>query len=232
MEFKQELKYKNFEIKSVDLNEETNEMFIEGLAASYNTLDEIQPMITKSGEIVNVADKLLTSCASKSISERKNRIAICLNHDLTNPIGKLVDIYEDEEGIHIKVRISDSEDDLKIKIREGIYSELSIGFKVVKAELKVSDDKTHYIREIVEIKLYEVSLVTIARNERTQITDIKADIETLIDSVISKENNEEKKYQLLQIKSLLNLEPISSLENKKPITQKNGFDFDKINFIN
>ena len=62
--------------------------------------------------------------------------------------------------------------------------------------------------------------------------DIKADIETLIDSVISKENNEEKKYQLLQIKSLLNLEPISSLEIQKPITQKNGFDFDKINFIN
>lgn len=232
MEFKQELKYNNFEIKSVDFNEETNEMFIEGLAASYNTLDEIQPTITTQGQIVKATDMLLSNCAGKSISERKKRIAFCLNHVLEIPIGKIIDIYEDDLGIHVKVRISDSEEDIKTKIREGIYAELSIGFKIVKSEISLSETGEYYIRRISEIKLYEVSLVTIARNEMTQITDIKSDIETLLNSVISKESNEEKKYQLLQIKSLLTLEPISSLEVQKPITQKNGFDFDKITFVN
>ena len=232
MEFKKELEYKSFEIKSVDFNEQTNEMFIEGLAASYNTLDEIQPMITTGGEIVAVSDMLLSGCAGKSISERGKRVAFCKNHNIDDAKGKPIVLEEREDGIFVRIRVSDAESELKTKIREGIYQELSIGFKTLKYTVRQSDNGEYYIREISEIKLYEVSIVTIARSEHTKITDIKGDIVTLIESVISKETNEEKKYQLLQIKSLLTLEPISSLEVKKPITQENGFDFDKIKFIN
>ena len=231
MEFKKELEYKSFEIKSVDFNEQTNEMFIEGFAASYNTLDEIQPMITKQGEVVEVADMLLSGCAGKSISERGKRVAFCKNHNIDDAKGKIIELYEVEDGIFVKIRISDAENELKIKIREKIYEEFSIGFKTIKYTVGLSEDKTYYIRKISEIKLYEVSIVTIARSNFTKITDIKGDIESILQSVISQESNEEKKYKLLQIKSLLTLEPISSLEVKKPITQENGFDFDKITFI-
>ena len=55
---------------------------------------------------------------------------------------------------------------------------------------------------------------------------------TAIDNIIDKEKNEEKKYQLLQLKSLITDEPDVPLETVEPKNEKAIIDFDKIKFIN
>ena len=90
-----------------------------------------------------------------------------------------------------------------------------------------------YIGTSWEIKLYEISVVTVARDENAKITGIsqlKNALKT-IDSLINTEKNEEKKYKLLQLKSLFDIEPAEPLEEKKPI-EKRGLNLSKYKFIN
>ena len=60
---------------------------------------------------------------------------------LTTLLVKLLEIKEDENGLWIDSRISDSEIELKTKIREEIYNELSIPYVVVKCTMEQKGGK-------------------------------------------------------------------------------------------
>lgn len=224
------LEYKDFEIKSVSNSEDNQEMFIEGYCATFGNQDSPQ-MTWKSEEgYVMAQDTIEKGAFDKTLKERKERIAFCSNHRIDKPIGKIVELKEDESGLFIKVRISDSEEEYKTKIREKIYNEMSIGFQTINATWEAKGDGT-WLRKLTEAKLYEVSLVTVARDADSKITDIKS-VE-ILNELIKNEKNEEKKYQLMQVISLLNDEPVRPLETKKPNeVDKDILDFTKIEFIN
>jgi hypothetical protein len=101
---------------------------------------------------------------------------------------------------------------------------MSFGFKTIKADFNKKADGT-YTREVKEVMLFEISVVTFARNGNAKITEIKSitDFNVILDSLLGKEDNQEKKYQLLQLKSLVGSEPIVSLEEKKPIMEVEEF---------
>jgi HK97 family phage prohead protease len=221
------VEYKSFEIKAVDFNEEKKEMRISGYAATFGNTDAMQ--ITWQPEIkdyVYASDTIEKGAFNKTITERKERIKFCKNHNIDNPVGKIVELKEDENGLFIDVRISDAEPELKTKIQEGIYDEMSIGFQTIKSLWEKKADST-WLRKLTEVKLYEVSVVTIARDENAKITDIKSAAEaiSIVNSLIDKEKNEEKKYQLLQLKSLMTDEPVTPLvPETEPITPKVDVD--------
>ena len=227
------IEYKSFEIKEINFNEENKELIIEGYAATFNNKD--YPQVTWNNDLrdyVMASDTIKKGAFEKTLSERKSRVAFCKNHDIYDAKGKILELKEDETGLFIKVRISDAETELKTKIREDIYKEFSIGFQTIKSEFKKDDEADNekvYVRELQEIKLFEVSIVTIARDENSVITDIKSmvDAGNLIDTLIENEKVEEKKYKLLQLKSLMTNEPIQSLENNKPKT----LDINKLTLI-
>ena len=220
-----DLEYKAFEIKSFNLDAESNEMFIIGYACNYGNKDAKQPYYSSEFGMIEVSDVLKKGCATKTIKERGDRIAFCYNHEIDEPIGKIVAYNDTNEGLEIKVRISDSEGDIKVKIKEGILKELSIGFVPIAINLKKLDDGS-FIREVTEIKLYEVSLVTIARNDKSIITDIKAliDARNLIDSLITDEKIEAKKLKLMQLKSLFLNEPPNALTPNEPTKSVNSLN--------
>lgn len=227
--------YKNFEVKSIDLNEQTNEMFIEGYASNFGNKDEKQiSYIPEISDLAPCSDIVVKGAFKKTLSERKGRIAFCKNHDIDDAKGKIIELKEDETGLFVKIRISDAENDLKIKIKEGIYSEFSIGFKTLKATYEKQKDNS-YIRNVIEVKLYEVSIVTIARNERSRITDIKSiqQIDTLIEDILKETKNENIHSKLLQLKSLMTVEPDDedSLKNcGKPKLQKKKLEVFEFTF--
>lgn len=226
------LETKSFEIKAVNFNDQTKEMIIEGYAASFNTSDEKQ--MTWHPELrdyVIASDVISKGAFAKTLNENKKRIAFCQNHDMYNPKGKIVSLEEDEIGLKFTIRISDAEPELKTKIREQIFEEFSIGFQTINAVWEKQDDGT-YLRKLTELKLWEISIVTIARNENARITDIKSMqfADEIIDRLIKEEKNESKKYQLLQLKSLFEGEPIESLDGKKPKEQVKTLDFSKFKF--
>jgi HK97 family phage prohead protease len=201
------LNFKNFEIKSVV--EDNNEMFIEGYGAVFGNVDGGNDIIDKGA-------------FTKTISENRDRIAFCYQHDIYNPIGKIDEISEDEYGLKIRVRVSDSEDDIKTKIRENILKEMSIGYSTIKSDYNSETD----IRHLKELKLWEVSLVTLAMNPLAVITSMKADeqktfLESEFDRVIAIETNKNKKFDLLKLKSLiLSLPQEQAQEVKEPIKKE------------
>lgn len=229
------IEYKSFEIKAVGYDEKTNELFVSGHAAIFNVEDSLNPSWNPELKTwVMAKDVIHNGAFDKTISERKNRIKFCRNHNLENPVGKPIEIKEDEIGLFTHSRVSDAEDDLKIKIREEIFTEMSIGYIVTKCEFKQLQDAT-FIRDIYEMQLIEYSIVTLARHEDAKITELKGliDAEMLIDSLITNEKNEEKKFQLLQLKSLIDGEPVSPLIHREPMNEeKKGLGLSKYKFIN
>lgn len=218
---KQQFEYKTFEVKSIDFNSESNEMFIEGYASNFGNKDEKQmtyiPDLQDWSQCSDIVNK---GAFKKTLSERKGRIAFCKNHDIEDAKGKIIELKEDEVGLFVKIRISDAEPELKTKIREEIYTEFSIGFKTLKATYEKTKDG--YIRNILEVKLYEVSIVTIARNDKSKITDVKSIqlIDTLISDILKESKSENIQHKLLQLKSLMIGEPNEdSLDNEEPITK-------------
>lgn len=221
------LEYKGFEIKAVDYDNESKELIIKGYAATFGNQDAKQMTWNSDiGDYVMCCDTIEKGAFNKTISERKDRIAFCKNHNLSDPKGKILELKEDSKGLYIEVRISDAEPELKTKLKEDIYKEFSIGFVTMGYAFEKLADGT-YNRKLTEVKLYEVSVVTIARDENAVITEVKS-LE-ILDELIGKEKNEQKKYDLLRIKSLITKEPSTSLLNNEPI-KSNVIDFDKLYF--
>jgi len=217
---KNRIEYKNFEVKSDNLNynEITNELEIKAHAAIFDIEDALglsyNPDIDRWVEAKDVIHK---GAFTKTIEERKSRIKFCKNHNLSDPVGMPIDLYEDEIGLFTESKFSAAEKDLQTKVREGIFNEMSIGYVVTKVSFEKKEDGT-LIRHIWEIKLYEYSIVTLGRHEGAKITEMKSEqqLSEMIDSLILNEKNEEKRYKLLQLKSLIEGEPEEPLIPKEP----------------
>jgi HK97 family phage prohead protease len=195
-----ELKFLNipFEIKESS----EKELIIEGHGAVKNNIDSYK-------------DVIVDGAFTKTIKEQGDRIAFCLQHDIRNPIGKIQEIKEDEKGLFLRVKISDAEGGIKTKVKEGILKEMSIGYSVIEAEKGEQDGKE--VLFLKQIKLYEVSLVTLAANPLAIIEGMKADgqsnkdvIESEFDNLLAIERNNEKKYEIMKLKALVMSLPLES----------------------
>lgn len=200
---KNNLSFLNFEIKA--FAEQSDGFIIEGLASAFGVPD-MEP--NKWGQY----DVMHRGAFAKTIRENMDRIKIVMNHELKKAVGKPILFEEREEGLFMRAIISESEKDLQQKIREGIFSELSVGFVPIKASIRqgAMPDGTD-IRDLYEVRLWEVSIVTIAKNEYTRFAEAKSAedtefIESLFDEAIEAETDEVKKYRLMMLKNL-SLEP-------------------------
>jgi HK97 family phage prohead protease len=197
---KDNLQFKNFKIDNIQ--EDDKGLIIEGWGAKYGNKDAY-------GDIMQAG-----SCA-RTIKERGDRIAFCYQHDIYNPIGKILLIEDRTEGLFLSVKISDAEDDIKTKIREGILSEMSIGYRTINCIPSVVDGED--VNLLTEVMLYEVSLVTIAANPEAVITGMKSEerkemLSTEFDRIIAIERNPEKQFNLMKLKSMIQL----AFDNKAP----------------
>lgn len=143
-----------FEIKQ--LNEEKR--VFEGYASIFGNVDAYGDIVQKGA-------------FKKTINERKNKIKILWQHNPTQPIGKLTEAKEDDIGLKIKGKISETEkgnEVLKL-MKDKVIDELSIGYNTVKKDY---DNEGH--RLLKEVKLFEVSPVTFAANPLANVTGVKS----------------------------------------------------------
>ena len=115
---------------------------------------------------------------AKTIVEDFARIKILSQHNSYDlPIGKPLELREDEKGLYIRGKISDTQTgrDIRTLLKDGVLAELSIGYDAVDFEL----DGDSGIRHLKEIKLWEVSIVTWAMNDQAKIEDVKSLVEEL-----------------------------------------------------
>ena len=156
-----EYKSVSFELESAD--EKTGEF--SGYASVFGNVDD-------GGDIV---DK---GAFSKTIVEDFARIKILSQHDQCElPIGKPIELREDDKGLYIRGKISNTQKgrDIQTLLKDGVLNELSIGYNAIDYEI----DEENHVRHLKQIRLWEVSIVTWAMNDQATIDDVKSLAEEL-----------------------------------------------------
>jgi exonuclease VII small subunit len=91
-------------------------------------------------------------------------------------------------------------------VREGVINEMSIGYETIKEGY----DRNQNVRYLTEIKLYEISLVTLAANPLAQITNFKNQSKKL-DTNIDKLLKEFKSGRVLSKSNVNKLKEVISM---------------------
>lgn len=105
---------------------------------------------------------------------QRNRIFHLLQHDPATPLGKPHVLREDEKGLYFETKISPTSygKDVLQLYEDGVLSEHSIGYRVIKAE-NVELDNEKRVRKLIELQLWEGSTVTWGANPLSVVTGIK-----------------------------------------------------------
>jgi len=99
------------------------------------------------------------------------------NHSINEPIGVYTKLIEDEKGLYVEGRLL-VDDVPKAKsthalLKAGAIDGLSIGYRTVKSAYNENTD----IRELIELDLSEISIVTTPANEHSLVTSVKSKLE-------------------------------------------------------
>jgi HK97 family phage prohead protease len=151
-----------FAVKSID-----EAGTFEGLASVYSNVD-------LGGDIV------APGAFTRTLQAKGGEVPVLWAHDMRAPIG-LGKLKDTAAGLSIQGRLvlsvgkaREAYDLLKAKVLRG----LSIGYDVVRSDMKGS------ARRLLELKLYEVSLVTLPMNELAQVSAVKSDQPLSLSSII------------------------------------------------
>ena len=148
-----------------DVYLDTESRTISGYAAVFNNVD-------KAG------DMLISGCFSKSIRERgpesnaNDKILLLWQHEVDEPIGRIVKLIEDDKGLYFEAEIDRIElgDRAISQLESGTLNQFSIGFSYVWENCEWDND----IFIVKEVKLYEISVVTFGCNPETEYLGLKS----------------------------------------------------------
>lgn len=157
------MQYKAFELKAFDVNSRK----ISGYAAIFGNIDKAK-------------DKLIKGCFSKSIEDRgplssaNDKIILLWQHDQREPIGRITELKEDEKGLYFEAVLDEIEqaDRVLKQLESGTLNQFSIGYTYVWENCKYDSDELCTI--VKEVKLYEISVVSIGCNAETCYLGLKS----------------------------------------------------------
>lgn len=160
------MQFKTFEVKEF----ESESRKISGYAAIFNNKDK-------------ASDILLKGCFSKSIEERgpqstaNDKIILLWQHDQREPLGRITELKEDDRGLYFEAVIDEIElGDRAIKqLESGTLNQFSIGYNYVWENVEYDSERDAYI--VKEVKLHEISVVSIGCNGLTEYLGLKSDEE-------------------------------------------------------
>jgi HK97 family phage prohead protease len=127
--------------------------------------------------------------------ESGQNIPLLFGHNMSDPdfnIGHVVDAVEDEKGLLVTAQL-----DLENPKAAQVYrmlkgrriNQMSFAYDVIDGGSVTEDEKSHY--ELRELKVYEISVVTIGANQETEILAVKSATNALLSKagrVISAKN--------------------------------------------
>jgi HK97 family phage prohead protease len=118
-------------------------------------------------------DVIMKGAYKKTIAENGERVKYLYQHDMNQPIGKMTELYEDDKGLVFVAEIAKTQlgKDVVELMKSGVITENSVGIMPIQ-----KNNKGDY-REITEVKLYEISAVTLAANDQAKILDVKGNID-------------------------------------------------------
>jgi len=201
-----------------DIDEDKN--IVKGYGSYFDNVDSDKDIIRKGAY-------------QKTIQENGHRVKYLYQHNMMQPIGKMDELYEDEKGLVFTAMIPKTSlgKDIIELMKAGVITENSVGILPI-----VKEDKGDY-REIKEVKLYEISAVTLAANDQAKIMDVKGT--TNLEDVYKRYDNLSKlirkgnisddmgyaiEAEIYKLKSLFIDATQPIVEITEPVEEKSEFD--------
>tara|TARA_R110000764_G_scaffold239040_1_gene337318 strand:+ start:1065 stop:1835 length:771 start_codon:yes stop_codon:yes gene_type:complete len=161
-----QVKSQNLTIK--DLDEGSRQVVI--YLSDFDSLDSDNDIIRKGAFKKSIMER-----GPNSLSNRK--IAFLRHHNWEMPIGKFIELNEDQKGLYAVAKLSTSTDGMNAMAdyEEGIIREHSIGFKYIKDKIRFIEEEKMEMGgyyEVNEVQLFEGSAVTFGANEFTEVMDV------------------------------------------------------------
>jgi len=113
----------------------------------------------------------------RTLKERKlSAIKLLRDHDTRKVIGKWLAMEEDDRGLKVRGKLFAGTVQLATEtlalMREGALDAMSIGYRTIKAQW----DEEQGIRKLLDLDLWEVSIVTFPMNEMATVDAVKGDL--------------------------------------------------------
>ena len=141
-------------------------------------------------------------------------------HDIKDPIGKILKIEEREDGAYAIIRLSDFDAVPNAKraysqLMDEVLNQFSFGFEYVWDKMEYDEEKDAFI--IFEVKLHEISIVTMGANEETEFIGEVKNMKSFVKNL--------KQQDLAKYKELLNAikEEEKEAEPPKALTSNHEF---------
>jgi len=186
----------------------------------------------------SASDILIKGCFSKSIADRgpesrtNRKIAFLWMHEMSEPLGKITVLREDEKGLYFEAlldKIPEADRALE-QMESGTLNQFSIGYQYIWDKCEWDSEMDAFI--VKEVNLYECSVVTMACNEDTYYSGLKSEqIESEENKLVRdtekllKQLPDEQAYEVRQLIakhiSLSQEKPLQALKNEiKPNEQE------------
>jgi uncharacterized protein len=125
------------------------------------------------GVVDSQRDVVKPGAFKATLKDRAQPVQLLWQHQWESPIGTIESLLEDKHGLYIQGRLlmevaqaREAHALLKARVIRG----LSIGYSVKRSRR----DPQSGIRQLLEVDLWEVSLVTMPANEAAQVTIVKS----------------------------------------------------------
>ncbi len=218
-------------LKEVSKELSTVDMYV----SIFNNIDSDNEMIMPGAFSKTIADR--------GPSSSTPRIKHLWQHSRWEPIGIPLTMTEDSTGLLVSSKFgSDSfSQDKLLQHGDGIITEFSIGFNVIKSEDIMDDDGNLEFTKLIELKLWEYSSVTWGANALTHITGMKSETKenqlkelnsrmdrlfgAMKDTKYSDESKEIFEIEYKQIQEIINSllkEPLQDTPEPEESTSING----------
>lgn len=121
-------------------------------------------------------DIVVPGAFSKSLADHRQkgtRPRMFWHHDQRQPLGKWLDLAEDGKGLFVEGKLNlgvQQAREAHALLKEGDIDGLSIGYGTIESE----PDQKRGALLLKQVKLYEVSIVSMAMNERARVESVKS----------------------------------------------------------
>ena len=145
--------YKQAEISDVD----ENLGIVKGYGSIFGNVDSDNDIIEKGAY-------------ARTIKNNGSRVKYLYQHDITKPIGRMKELFEDTKGLGFVAEVPRTTFGIEVLelMKYNVIDENSVGILPVK-----KDYNEDGVRMIKEAKLFEISAVTLASNDEAKILEVK-----------------------------------------------------------
>ena len=188
--------YKSFEMKA----DETGK--IAGFFSTYEKTPDSYGDIIEPGAFTKTLEKR---------KESGHPFPLCFNHDFSAVIGA-IEAEEKENGPFVEGDFLDTQlgQDVRKMVKSGAIYQFSFAYDVLRRRDPTAEEaKNGVMNVLLEVEVYEVSIVTVPANQNAVITDVKAAMEMAVKA--GRRNNKSDEETIKQIIELAQ----SLLEVKK-----------------